>query len=58
MRRAEKAGVSLNYKPLAMRHDNSSTIESGYKEKNAKTYLANQKYYQTKLQNDDFTSGQ
>jgi GT2 family glycosyltransferase len=58
MRRAEKAGVSLNYKQLAMRHDNSSTIESGYKEKNAKTYLANEKYYQTKLQNDDFTAGQ
>jgi GT2 family glycosyltransferase len=57
MRRAEFVGVNIRRLDLKLRHDNSSTIKAGYQEKNAKTFFANQRYYESKTANNDYTQG-
>ena len=57
MRRAEFVGVNIRRLDLKLRHDNSSTIKAGYQEKNAKTFIRNERHYQTKIANDDYTAG-
>jgi GT2 family glycosyltransferase len=57
MRRAKFAGINIRIIELDLDHDNSSTIKAGYQEKNNKTYLANQKLYEAKIANNDYTSG-
>lgn len=57
MRRAGFVGVNIRRLDIPQRHDNSSTIKAGYQDKNAKTFIANQNYYQSKIANDDFTAG-
>jgi GT2 family glycosyltransferase len=57
MRRAEFVGVNIRRLELKLRHDNSSTIKAGYQEKNAKTYIKNEKHYQSKIESNDYTAG-
>jgi GT2 family glycosyltransferase len=56
-RRADFAGVNIRLLDIPQRHDNSSTIKAGYQDKNAKTFMANQKLYDQKVATDDYTSG-
>ena len=57
MRRAEFVGVNIRRLDLKLRHDNSSTIKAGYQEKNAKTFIRNERHYQAKIANNDYTAG-
>jgi GT2 family glycosyltransferase len=57
MRRAEFAGVNIRKLDIELHHDNSSTIKSGYQSKNDKTFFANQRYYQSKVDSNDYSSG-
>jgi len=56
-RRALFAGFNIRKILMPTNHDNSSTIKAGYEHKNAKTFIANQAYYQSKLDKDDYTAG-
>jgi GT2 family glycosyltransferase len=57
MRRAEFVGVNIRRLDLNLTHANSSTIKAGYMDKNAKTFASNDRYYQSKIANNDYTSG-
>jgi GT2 family glycosyltransferase len=57
MRRAEFAGVNIRKLDIDLHHDNSSTIKSGYQSKNDKTFFANQRYYRSKIEANDYSSG-
>jgi GT2 family glycosyltransferase len=57
MRRADFVGINTRKIEIPQRHDNSSTIKSGYQDKNAKTFTANQNYYEAKIQNNDYSPG-
>jgi len=57
MRRAEFVGVNIRKLDIDLHHDNSSTIKSGYQSKNDKTFFANQRYYQSKIDANDYSSG-
>ena len=57
IRRAEFAGVNIRKLDIDLHHDNSSTIKSGYQSKNDKTFFANQRYYQSKIDANDYSSG-
>jgi GT2 family glycosyltransferase len=57
MRRAEFVGVNIRRLDLKLTHANSSTIKAGYIDKNAKTFASNDRYYQSKIANNDYTSG-
>jgi GT2 family glycosyltransferase len=57
IRRAEFAGVNIRKLDIDLHHDNSSTIKSGYQSKNDKTFFANQKYYQSKIDANDYSPG-
>lgn len=56
-RRAEFLGVNIRLVDIKIKHDNSSTIKAGYQEKNEVTYFRNQKYYQSKIDGGNYTSG-
>jgi glycosyltransferase involved in cell wall biosynthesis len=49
-RRAEFVEIDVS-------HENSSTIKAGYQDKNAKTYAANDRYFERKIANNDYTAG-
>jgi GT2 family glycosyltransferase len=57
IRRAQFAGVNIRKLDIDLRHDNSSTIKSGYQSKNDKTFYANQRLYQSKVDADDYSPG-
>ena len=57
MRRADFVGVKIRRLDLKLRHDNSSTIKAGYEQKNARTYIRNEKHYQSKIANNDYSAG-
>jgi len=57
MRRAGFVGVDIRKIDIPQWHDNSSTIKDGYEAKNAKTFVNNQRYYESKLINNDYTAG-
>ena len=57
MRRAEFVGVNIRRAFIEMKHENSSTIKAGYEHKNAKTYASNEKNYQSKIRNEDYSAG-
>jgi GT2 family glycosyltransferase len=57
MRRAEFAGVNIRLANINVNHQNSSTIKSGYEFKNAKTFMANQEAYRSKIERNDYTAG-
>lgn len=56
-RRAEFVGVNIRLLDINVKHDNSSTIKAGYQEKNNRTFFANQRYYDSKMANNDYTQG-
>jgi GT2 family glycosyltransferase len=56
-RRAEFVGVNIRRLELKISHDNSSTIKAGYQDKNAITFANNDRYYQRKIENNDYTAG-
>jgi GT2 family glycosyltransferase len=57
IRRAEFLGVNIRKLDIDLHHDNSSTIKNGYQEKNNKTFFANQRHYQSKIDADDYSPG-
>jgi GT2 family glycosyltransferase len=57
MRRAEFVGVNIRRIDIKVTHANSSTIKAGYMDKNAKTFATNDRYYQSKIASNDYTSG-
>jgi GT2 family glycosyltransferase len=57
MRRADFAGVNIRKLDINLHHDNSSTINAGYQEKNNKTFTANQRLYKAKIDADDYSPG-
>jgi GT2 family glycosyltransferase len=57
IRRAQFAGVNIRKLDIDLHHDNSSTIKSGYQSKNDNTFFANQRYYQSKIEANDYSSG-
>jgi GT2 family glycosyltransferase len=57
IRRAQFAGVNIRKLDIDLHHDNSSTIKSGYQSKNDKTFFANQRLYQSKVDAKDYSPG-
>ena len=57
MRRADFAGVNIRKLDIDLHHDNSSTIKAGYQDKNDKTFFANQRHYQSKIDANDYSPG-
>ena len=57
MRRAEFAGVNIRRIEIDLDHDNSSTIKAGYEQKNGRTFFANQKLNQAKIDANAYSPG-
>lgn len=57
-RRLMAAGVKANFINAEIAHDNSSTLNSGFHSQNDKTYHANQRLYQSKVDANDLTAGE
>jgi len=57
-RRCKHLGIDISDSFIPIAHDNSSTLKSGFQEKNNYTFQNNADYYQNKLKNQDFSSGQ
>jgi len=57
MRRAEFVGVNIRKLDIDLHHDNSSTIKAGYQSKNDKTFFANKRHYQSKIDANDYSPG-
>lgn len=56
-RRLEAAGVKANFIYATLRHDNSSTLNSGFHSQNDLTYARNSKLFQQKIEDNDLTEG-
>jgi len=56
-RRLEQAGVKANFIYATLRHDNSSTLNSGFHSQNDLTYSRNHKLFQKKIEDKDFSEG-
>jgi len=56
-RRLEQAGVKANFIYATLRHDNSSTLNSGFHSQNDLTYNRNHKLFQKKVEDKDFSEG-
>jgi GT2 family glycosyltransferase len=56
-RRLEAAGVKANFIYATLRHDNSSTLNSGFHSQNDLTYARNSKLFQDKVADNDLTEG-
>lgn len=56
-RRIENAGFVINHIAAKVHHDNSSTLQSGYHERNNKTFQANNRLFQTKVVDNDYSEG-
>ena len=57
-RRLMAAGVKANFINAEIRHDNSSTLNSGFHSQNDKTYHANQRLFQSKVDANDLSAGE
>ena len=57
-RRLMQAGVKANFINAELGHDNSSTLNSGFQAENYKTFAANQKLFQSKVAENDFSAGE
>ena len=55
-RRVRAAGIPVTQTDIPVHHDNSSTI-AAIKNRNVETFMANQSYYNRKVQANDFTEG-
>jgi GT2 family glycosyltransferase len=56
-RRADFHNVPINHIPAKVHHDNSSTLQSGYTQQNNKTYVNNQRLFDQKTKENDYTPG-
>ena len=56
-RRIDAARVAKHVLPIQVHHDNSSTLKSGFEDKNAATFRANQKVYEQRLMGNDLSDG-
>ena len=56
-RRIDQAGVNKEVLPIKVQHDNSSTLKSGFEDKNAATFKANQAVYLEREATGDMSSG-
>lgn len=57
-RRLIAAGVKANFINAEIRHDNSSTLNSGFHSQNDKTYHANQRLFQSKVDANNLSAGE
>jgi GT2 family glycosyltransferase len=57
-RRLIKAGVPAKFIHAVMMHDNSSTLNSGFHSQNNLTFFRNQKLFEKKVAEEDFSQGQ
>ena len=57
-RRATAVGIGIVRLAGALRHDNSSTLASGYAARNAISYGSNAAYYGDKVATEDFSAGE
>lgn len=57
-RRLMAAGVKAKFINAELRHDNSSTLNSGFHSQNDKTFQANQRLFQSKVEANDLTAGE
>lgn len=57
-RRIDFHEVPKNFIKAVVHHENSSTLNSGFKEQNGRTYLANQERFARKGADGDFSAGQ
>ena len=56
-RRLEQAGVKTHFIDASLRHDNSSTIASGFENRNDMTFQRNHKLYLKKIAEQDYSEG-
>lgn len=56
-RRVNYHNVPINHIPAKVHHDNSSTLQSGYAVQNNKTYVNNQRLFDQKAKENDYTPG-
>lgn len=56
-RRCQHHGVEVTNTSINVHHTNSSTVHSGYGDKNNVTFYENQRYLQRKVEAGDFTEG-
>lgn len=56
-RRLQAAGVKAKFIHAVLRHDNSSTLNSGFHSQNDKTFRANHLLYEKKVAENDFSQG-
>jgi GT2 family glycosyltransferase len=56
-RRIRNANLPVKRINAIVHHDNSSTLKSGYHEKNDFTYARNKKLFESKVANNDYTEG-
>jgi GT2 family glycosyltransferase len=57
-RRVDQAGVAKKTIQAKVHHDNSSTLNSGFAEKNAITYSKNARLMDTKVSEEDYSQGE
>jgi GT2 family glycosyltransferase len=56
-RRCEAVDIEVRATDVTVTHANSSTLQSGYQEANARTYKANMDYYAAKREAEDYSAG-
>lgn len=56
-RRITNAGFTINRIGATVHHENSSTLQSGFQEKNAVTFSSNQQLFMRKIADDDYSEG-
>ncbi|NBQ97233.1 MAG: hypothetical protein EBU12_03195, partial [Microbacteriaceae bacterium] len=54
---SEQAGVKANFIHAALRHDNSSTLNSGFQTNNDLTFQRNHKLFEKKVAEQDYSEG-
>jgi GT2 family glycosyltransferase len=57
-RRLMAAGVKAKFINAELGHDNSSTLNSGFHSQNDRTFQANQRLFQSKVEAGDFSAGE
>jgi GT2 family glycosyltransferase len=57
-RRVDQAGVPKKTIQAKVHHDNSSTLKAGFAEKNAVSYARNQKLFDQKSNEEDYSQGE
>lgn len=56
-RRCDQHGIDITNSDIPVHHDNSSTLAAGYQRLNDQTYKANRLYFNSKVEENDFSEG-